>query len=119
MMLKNFEKVLHTILIVSCIVHVLFICVQIFHPSLPEIRVYKKDLKDIEFPISFRICAQELREGDEKFKKLGDKGISDFFRGRSMFNKSLVGWRGHTENGSTISTVEGKNFTFSLNNSEN
>ena len=109
-MLKNFEKVLHTILIVSCIVHVLFICIQMFYPSLPEIRVYKKDLKDIEFPISFRICAHELRKGDEKFKKLGYKGIKDFFRGRSMFNKSLVGWTGHTENGSTIGTVDGLQF---------
>ena len=30
-----------------------------------------------------------------------------FFKGKSMYNESLYGWSGHTENGSTISNVEG------------
>ena len=92
----------------TCTVHIISIGYGIFCPNLPTIRVYKKDLKDIEFPISFRICAYELTNKDDRFIKLGYRSASNYFRGRSMFNESLVGWGGHTKNGTNIGTIEGK-----------
>ena len=107
-MFQNMKKILYLLLIVTCTIHISSIGYAIFFPNLPEIRVYKKDLKDIEFPISFRICAYELTNKNERFKKMGYKSASNYFRGRSMFNESLVGWGGQTENGSNIGTIQGK-----------
>ena len=33
----------------------------------------------------------------------------EFFNGHSQFKESVVGWAGHTENGSSIRSVEGLN----------
>ena len=70
--------------------------------------LYLLETMNIEFPFSFRICAYELTNKYERFNKMGYKSASNYFRGRSMFNESLVGWGGHTENGSNIGTIEGK-----------
>ena len=35
--------------------------------------------------------------------------LFEFFNGNSRFNDSVVGWAGHTENGSSIGSVEGLN----------
>ena len=74
-------------------------------------------LKDIKFPLSFRICLNDLYDSEEytdkefenlnKFKKFGYASGHTFYRGQSMFNESLVGWNGHTEDGETIGTTEG------------
>ena len=78
-----------------------------FNPNLPEIKVYKKNLEEIEFPFSFLLCAYDLQNDTVKYNKMGYKDEVDFFRGRSKFNSSLVGWGGHTENGSYIGTAQG------------
>ena len=31
-----------------------------------------------------------------------------FYVGMSKYNRSLIGWNGHTEEGGTISTIDGK-----------
>ena len=104
--MKSLKFFLYTILSVSCLVHILFIGNQLLHPNLPETRIYKKHLKEIEFPISFRICAYDLRSATHKYENVGYRHAYDFFRGRSMYNRSLVGWGGHTKNGSYIGSVE-------------
>ena len=104
--MKGLQYFLYAILTGSCLVHILFIGNQLLHPNLPEIRIYKKYLKDVEFPISFRICGYESSNVTHKYEQVGYRYAFDFFRGRSMFNKSIVGWGGHTENGSIIGSVE-------------
>ena len=104
--MKSLKFILYTILSVSCLVHILLIGHQLLHPNLPDTRVYKKYLKEIEFPISFRICAYNLSSATRKYENVGYRYAYDFFRGRSMYNRSLVGWGGHTKNGSYIGSVE-------------
>ena len=41
------------------------------------------------------------------FKKIGYEEIWKFYAGQSLFNKSLVGWNGHTVDGGTIGSIEG------------
>ena len=79
----------------------------ILYPDLPEIKVLKKDLKNIAFPLSFKLCVSEKHKSSDRYQKVGYHNDVDFFKGKSMFNDSLYGWSGHTENGSTFSNVQG------------
>ena len=104
--METFQKILYTIFAASCAIHILLIIYHIFNPQLPEVRVYKRDLKDMEFPLSFRLCAYSMVNLNERYKKIGYRNTYDFFRGRSRFNRSLVGWGGHHLNGTYIGSVE-------------
>ena len=42
------------------------------------------------------------------FQALGYERIEYFYRGRSLHNESLYGWNGHTKEGRTLGTVEGR-----------
>ena len=95
-----------SILPIACVVHIGFIGYNIVYPDIPSIHVYDKQLSEIDFPISFRVCAHESNKSKE-YKKYGYYGKGEFFSGKSMYNKSLIGWAGHSENGSTLSTFKG------------
>ena len=58
----------------------------------------------MDFPILISIC---LSANDSKFRTLGYKNGYKFFRGASLYNSSLIGWSGHTENGKIVSTPTG------------
>ena len=38
---------------------------------------------------------------------VGYEDVKNYYYGRSFYNKSIMGWAGHTENGSTLGSVEG------------
>ena len=78
------------------------------YPNLPDIRIYKTDLQKIDFPIVFKMCATETQNSTARYTNVGYEDSFDFFKGVSRYNKSLYGWSGHHENGSTIARVEGK-----------
>ena len=99
--------ILNALLIITCLVHIGFIGYNILYPELPTIHVYDKELRNIRFPISFRVCAEEAKQVID-YEKYGYHDQLEYFRGRSKYNKTIIGWAGHSENGSTIGTVEGK-----------
>ena len=106
---KKLIYLTNVILLTSCTIHVISITNSIFYPNLPTIRVFKRNLTDMEFPLSFKICA----EGDKELKlyeELGYDNKKEFIRGRSKHNDSIIGWAGHTSDGSTFGTVEGLNY---------
>ena len=105
--MKLITRFINIVLISSCVFHVGNIVNDILNPNLPEISVYKKDLKDIEFPLSFLICIDQLVNADFKYKEVGYDNKYRFFIGESIHNKSVIGWRGHMKNGSTYDKVEG------------
>ena len=95
-----------------CIAFIIQISILMYHrlnPELPEIKYYKKNLKEIDFPIAFQICITENNNYTTKYNDLGYDDLFEFFNGVSRFNESVHGWAGHTENGSSIESVEGKN----------
>ena len=69
--------------------------------------IRKTDLRNINFPVVFKFCVGN-GENNEKFQRLGYADRYDVFLGNSMFNNSLVGWNGHTNNFSTLMPVKGK-----------
>ena len=93
---------LNTSFSIACIVHVTFIGYYIIYPVLPEIKIYSKDIKDIAFPLVFRLCAREFQDPDKKYKIIGYDNVMDFFRGQSMYDWKHYGWNGHKEKGGKV-----------------
>ena len=104
--IKNLFKIIMSIVFVA---HVSYIVYEIIHPAFPEIVNYKKDLNEIEYPITFKICVNEvnLSIAEEKYEKYGYEDLWQFYYGQSRYNDSIYGWAGHNENGTTIGPVEG------------
>ena len=97
---------LSTSFTIACIIHVAFIGYNIIYPEFPEIKIYSKDLKEIGFPLVFRLCAQEHQNPDEKYQKIGYKNAKEFFIGRSIYDWKHFGWNGHKNGGKVIGTLE-------------
>ena len=65
---------------IACITHILFIGYYTINPVLPEIKIYSKPLKDIEFPLVFRLCTNKLLNLDHsKYREMGYKDAKGFF----------------------------------------
>ena len=50
----------------------------------------------------------------QSIKKLDTKVFYRFYKGESIFNNSIFGWRGHKINGSKYDTVEGHSIVFQI-----
>ena len=109
---KTLKKVvftfLHGILAVSFLVHISYIGYFIVYPDQPDIKVFKTELKNIDFPLSFFLCAKEHENVNARYKKYGYNDIHDFFGGKSMYQDNVIGWKGHKPNGTTFDSFEGK-----------
>ena len=107
----DIEKVvafIHVVFSVIFLIHISTIGYDILYPEVPEIVVNKRNLNDIDFPMTFRICAFELYDTVSRYQSFGYDSYPNFFRGRSMFNTTLYGWAGHDENGSIVGNIEGE-----------
>ena len=102
------------ILVVIFVFHVGFIINNIINPEIPEISISKKNLQEIEFPLSFLICINQHNNDSAKYKEVGYKSVYRFYKGESIFNNSIFGWRGHKINGSKYDTVEGHSIVFQI-----
>ena len=90
------------------LIHISSIGYFTLYPEVPEIVVSKKNLNEIEFPMTFRLCVFELRDTVSRYQQFGYAHYNDYFRGQSMYNKTLYGWAGHDQNGSVLGNVEGE-----------
>ena len=117
MLRSNYSKILNIVLIISCVVHVLFILYTNSNPAIPEIILRNKDIRDVNMPLSFILCLRNTNAEteSEKYKKAGYNSIQRFFSGTSMYNQSTIGWFGHMENGSTYDSVGGRIWRTNLN----
>ena len=107
--LQGSQIITTIILCMVFFIHVGILTYKKVNPDLPEVKYYKKNIKDIDFPIAFQICIIENNNDAKKYWDLGYMDLFEFFNGNSRFNESVVGWAGHTENGSSIGSVEGLN----------
>ena len=76
-------------------------------PRLTNTRVETKSIQDQQFPLIFKICIKPAfnKAGLEE-TGYGYGGIFRYFVGRSIFNTSIYGWAGHTNDSGTYGTVE-------------
>ena len=94
---------------ILCFLHVSITLYTTFNPPLPDIKTFDRALKDTPFPILFKLCGKKIHGSSTRFKTLGYKNGENFWKGVNRFyqNKTIVGWNGHTKNGSTVATVKG------------
>ena len=97
----------HIIFTFAFVVHLSIIAYDLKYPQYPSVRIRKTELSNIDFPLVFKICIRDV-ENTEKFEKLGYSNRYAVFIGKSMFNRSLVGWNGHTQDFLTLMPVKGK-----------
>ena len=79
---------------------------QIF-PSETVSHLEETSLNSIQFPVLFKICIKPAFNMQE-LNKAGYESIWAYFIGQSKYNKSVYGWAGHTKDGHTTGSVEGK-----------
>ena len=87
------------------------IAYHINHPDFPSVKVYSRNLKDLQqFPLSFKLCAKELTNGSERYRKFGYNNVYAFYQGRKKFLRgNWFGWAGHGDGNETLATVKGRN----------
>ena len=59
-----------------------------------------------DFPVVFKICIKPGFNSDG-LKYVGYSDIWSYFVGESRYNSSLIGWAGHTKEGTAFSDVAG------------
>ena len=85
----------------------LFISYNQLCPDNPSLKMYKRPLKDITFPITLKFCIRELENASARYQKYGYCNSWPFYLGQRCYGGNIYGWNGHTRNGSTITTVKG------------
>ena len=57
-----------------------------------------------KFPITFRLCANNLYFNRSFYHELGYEDDEKMFLGQSLYNSSIFGWQGHKQDGGHFST---------------
>ncbi len=104
---KSIPKIVNTIFAIVFFIHIAIVGYLGMYPEIPSVRVYDKDIKDIEFPLSFKFCLREQYDALKRYNKIGYFDKWAFFEGRPNYNKSYYGWAGRDRNKSTLGTVTG------------
>ena len=69
--------------------------------QMSEINVTIKD-----FPVVFKICITPGFDA-KNLKFVGYSSVYNYFAGESRHNSSLIGWAGHTQEGTVLTDVAG------------
>ena len=100
--MTKFVKLTTLCLTIFCLMHITLNLIVNWNPLHPDVMVHDKPLKDVSFPILFKICGKEIHNSSNRFKKFGYINEINFFAGKSKYSKNVYGWTGHTENGSSM-----------------
>ena len=104
---NNLLIISNVVFFCCCFVHISLNGYYILYPSLPEIKRTNVNLKDIEFPLSLKVCVSEISNSFQRYSNLGYEDETSFYGGRSAYNESLFGWAGHTKDGQKIGEISG------------
>ena len=99
--------VLHVGCTIAFSVQMILLTRALMYPEHTVSRIFRKNLTIQEFPVVFKIC---IKPGFDKeaLKETGYENVFSYFWGISQYNKSLLGWAGHTAEGGVFSNVTGK-----------
>ena len=88
-------------------IHMVFLTYKQKYPDNPSVKIYRRPLSDLVFPITLKFCIKDLENPEARYKKYGYWNAWPFFLGQGMYGGNVFGWNGHTKNGSTIGTIQG------------
>ena len=99
-------NLIHSVCFIAYAIHLCILGQIQIHPPQTKTTIELRKLENIEFPVNFKIC---VKPGFNMInvRKSGYESISKYFHGHSMYNKSGIGWAGHTEDGGVLVTPEG------------
>ena len=104
---KNPWIALHAACLIAFIVQMCILANNQIYPKATVSHLEEMKLGEIEFPVLFKICIKPSFDMKE-LHEVGYTNIWSYFMGQSRHNKSLFGWGGHTEDGKTIGSVQGR-----------
>ena len=97
------------ICVLAASIQLFFILVSFVNPNQLNTDTSELALKEIEFPLDIKICAEpafdESAIVDAGYGS-GEWSQYDYFTGRSRFNGSIFGWAGHTPQAGPVGSVE-------------
>ena len=98
--------VVNSICILAAFIQLVFIIANYINPVQLNTIASEIALKDIDFPLDIKICAEPAFNESAIFEAGYERKIYKYFIGRSRFNKTVVGWAGHTKDYGTVGSVE-------------
>ena len=101
----NFHKIspiINFVLAVACLSHISINAYNILYPEIPSLKVYERELRNIDFPVSFKLCVKEIYNKTKRYKDYGYKDNWKFFFGQSNIRRGHVGWNGDFKNGTSV-----------------
>ena len=96
---------INTLCIFAVVTQLAFNLRDFFIPRLTNTRVETREIQGYDFPLIFEICIQPAFN-KTALEETGYGHEYRYFQGKSMFNNSVFGWAGHTNDSSTYGTVE-------------
>ena len=84
--MQHISFVVNFVLGILCLLHIILLIYDEFHPNLPQIEIVEKNLDEIEFPLIFKFCIFETKDDKNDrniFRQLGYKDNEEFFMGFS------------------------------------
>ena len=81
---------LNLVFLICFLVHIMSIGYTLKYPEYPSTVINNKELKDIEFPISFQLCIKELENVEKRYRNIGYKNFGDFFKGVSKVRQKWI-----------------------------
>ena len=81
------------------------------YPTNTQTSLGETKLDMIDFPVLFKVCFKPGFD-IEKLKEAGYGSITNYFVGKSKYNRSVFGWAGHKEGGGVFDNVKGNLFTY-------
>merc|ERR1712142_674386 len=103
--IKHHWKVLNILCCAALFWQLFGIFNEWLRPSQETIRITEKNLEDIDFPLTMKICP----DSGFNLTALREEGYDSawfYFIGQSRYNSSIFGWAGHTNTSETRGTVE-------------
>ena len=74
---------------------------NIISPTKTHTSVKQELLKDIDFPLDIKMCAEPAFNRSAIVEAGYKNRAHRYFKGQSMFNRSVYGWAGHTNDSGT------------------
>ena len=99
---------LNLIFTIIFLLHIFGIGHKLLYPDNPSVRIYNRNLSEVDFPLSFKLCLFEQRNTSDRYLNIGYSNVYWFFEGKSK-NGEVFGWNGHSNYNQTIGSVQGKN----------
>ena len=106
---------IHSLCSLIFILHITMMGLDDANPEHTVASKMKMKLLEMEqFPVVFKLCIKPGGYDLDKLQQSGYQTTTRYFYGRSRYNSSLVGWAGHREDGTVMSTAEGNAFSESV-----